>query len=103
MVQTFEAALVRAPNGDTAAAFAGPVIDDATVMFATVLHDALAIDPRRLVIDLRRTSAVGEPAVAALSAAWRQAYARDIDFVIREPCDHVRDSIAALEPNLFLG
>ena len=101
MVQTFEAALLRAPNGETAAAFAGPVVDDATVMFVTVLNDALAVGTQRLVIDLRHISAVGEPAVAALSAAARRADARDIDFVIREPCDKVRDSIVALEPDLF--
>ena len=101
MVQAFEAALLRAPDGETAAAFAGPVIDDATVTFVTVLNDALAVGTQRLVIDLRHISEVGEPAVAALSAAARRADARDIDVVIREPCDEVRDSIVALEPDLF--
>jgi anti-anti-sigma regulatory factor len=100
MTQTFEAALLSGQDGEAAASFAGPISDAAAVTVAAVLKQALAAEPRRLVIDLRRVSAVDEPAIAVLNAAARRADARDIGIVIREPRNGVGLPLGALERGL---
>lgn len=98
--RTFEAALLSSEHGEAAASFAGRITDQAAVTFAAVLTDALAADPRRLVINLRRTSWVDTTAVAVLNETARHADAHDIDLVVRDPDDGLRHRLAALEPQL---
>ena len=96
----FEAALLSTQDGQASASFAGPITDEAAVTFAAVLSEALAAEPRQLVVNLRRASSVNRTAVAVLNAVARHADANDIHIVIRDPDDTMRRDLTALDPKI---
>jgi anti-anti-sigma regulatory factor len=95
---TFAAALLSPEDGEATASFAGSITDDAAVTFAAVLNDALAAEPRRLVVSLRHAQSLDAHAVAVLHAAARHADAKKINLVVREPDAALRDRLTRLQP-----
>jgi anti-anti-sigma regulatory factor len=96
----FQAALLSPQDGETSVSFAGPITDHATATFAAILTDALATEPRRLVINLRHATSLNTTAVAVLNTAARHADACDISIVVRDPDMISRHRLRALEADL---
>jgi len=80
----FDIALLSAQNGEASASFAGAMTDEAAAVFTSLIDDAVATEPRRLVINLRHARLPSpSSAVAALKSAVRQARSNGIEVVVR--------------------
>jgi anti-anti-sigma regulatory factor len=97
---TFQAALLSERGGETAVLVAGPISDRSTATFAGVVRDAFSKAPRRLVINLRRVTALSPSAFAVLSTAAGRAEALSIDLVVVDP-DNVGEHRAAVATTHF--
>jgi anti-anti-sigma regulatory factor len=80
----FDIALLSAQDGEASASFAGAMTDEAAAIFTSIIDNAVATEPERLVIDLRHArSADPSAALSALTSAVHHARSNGIEVVVR--------------------